>query len=296
MDIYDLKIDEIKPNLKKKLELKKGTTFGVEIEAEDIDPNKIIKMSKNSTLNNWQFKDDRSLKYGCSIELASPIFEDTKESYLDIKKACKLLKQENANVSENSSLQIHFGIQIFNNNFVNLEEFYKLWTIFEHIIYRYSYGENKKARKEILEYARPISIYLKNKLEETKNKDMLNLSRIIGAEKKNAISFRYKEEENQIKINTIEIRTINGTLDHILIQNYIYFFYKLINYVTLSKYEKDKIEYLFKNFDKTKSFSEYSNIFFDDAVLLTELIFDSEIDKSIFLKNYLGEDIKKYTK
>lgn len=282
-------------NLKDKLGFKKQITFGIEIEVEDIYPLHIRRKGMNDKiLKKWNYHFDDSLVKDYSIELSSPIFKDQKNSYEAIKKMCEFLKSENANPNRNSSMQIQFSANIFEDSYDNLKNFYKMWVIYEHIIYRLSYGISNKPRGNIVRYATPIAIYLKNKMDTiTYDDNLINLSRIIGNNKKYAISFRYKEQDNTIKLKTIEIRTINGTIDPILIQNYIEFFYHFINYPTTSFYDEDLVNYMFNTYDKSKELlKNYDKLYIDDAIKLADMIFKSSTDKDIFLSNYIKDDGK----
>ena len=86
-------------------------------------------------------------------------------------------------------------------------------------------------------------------------------------------------------MNTIEFRSANGTLNHIIWQNNINFYEHFLRYSTNPNFDFDRINYRMKN----QEFSlEYFNIInIEEALELADLIFDNNLDKINFLRQYL---------
>ena len=248
MDIID--IIDFKTEYQNNLGMEKNLKFGLEIEMEDIKRKNLVNQIDDSV---WNLHGDSSLKMFKNAEVSSKPFYDKKWSYDQIKKICNKLKELNVNVDRNASLQIHYDIEILNDSVDNLICFYKLWSIYENIIYHYSYGETTRIRNTIYKYSNMVTnlFYKANNKGIIENKydilfeegkivkDLLNYSKIVGSLKLYGFSFRYNQIFSIQSLKTIEIRTMNATLDPLLIQNYLKFFYMLLN--SCNRVDKDYI-------------------------------------------------------
>ena len=187
----------------------------------------------------------------------------------------------------------------------------KLWTVYEHVIYLFAYGENDKPRTSLVTYAYPVAPYYNEFLKEYESnksayQHILNGKQInketnlyflisncatnlnaLG----NGLNFGHCNGANIDDKNTIEFRCPNGTLSHIIWQNNINFFVKLLLYCRSNNFDIDFINKKMKNYE-VKKLEQYSDIYLDDAIELSDLIFDNELDKMYFLKQYLK--INKY--
>ena len=74
-----------------------------------------------------------------------------------------------------------------------------------------------------------------------------------------------------------------------MIQNTIYFYFKLMLYVMNDSFDEDYINYLFQHL-QIKEFDDYSKTYVQDVLLLVDLIFDNSLDKINFLKQYIKKD------
>ncbi len=91
------------------------------------------------------------------------------------------------------------------------------------------------------------------------------------------------------KNNTIEFRTLNGTLDPFIWQNAVNLFGHLMTYATSSDFDENLIAY--RKHKLEYNFSQNYN--YEDANLLANLIFEEEIDKLAFLKQCEGIPLNK---
>ena len=86
----------------------------------------------------------------------------------------------------------------------------------------------------------------------------------------------------------VEIRNPLSTLDYIIWQNYVNFFVHLFLYCKSNNFNEDildrrKCEIV----DIAGDLDSYDNIYLDQALELSDLIFNNNIDKIYFLRQYL---------
>jgi hypothetical protein len=119
--------------LRKKINLKKDITFGLEIEFEKSSYKKILKnLVENELHNNWIIKSDGSLTKG--NEINSPILIDKVKTWEELNKVLKLT-QKNGKIMNKSGGHVHVGVQILGDNKEYWLNFIKLWSVYENIIY-----------------------------------------------------------------------------------------------------------------------------------------------------------------
>ena len=88
--------------------------------------------------------------------------------------------------------------------------------------------------------------------------------------------------------NTIEFRCPNGTLDATIWQNNVNLFTKLLRYATSKDFDEDTINRRWEQIkDKFTDLRWYDEIYLSQALELCDLIFDNNLDKVYFLKQYL---------
>lgn len=270
-------------------------TFGVEIEFvgprhEDI--RKIVKDQFNDfllvhegTLNDELHLDKATNVFGGEIK--SPILVDEEKDWKKLEQVCSMLKENKAYVNGDCGGHIHVGSQILENK-ENLKKFLKLWSVFEDIIYRFGYGEDKKHRSAISTYAKPISNKIKAFLDEQNKVSAYKFNKYLGFDRLYAMNFRYTFSLDKKYINnTIELRCPNGTLNPIIWQNNINFFVKLLlrctkdeNWDIIDKYIED---YNSKHY----KLHNYNDLNIDKALILSDFIFEDELDKKNFMKQYI---------
>ena len=285
----------------------KNIKFGLEIEAENIKKNK-IKGKYDERV--WKAKTDPSLKVFNNVELSSIPFTDIKAAYKSINSVCHVLEKNDANVDENSSLQIHIDATIFNDDVNNLINFYKMWCIFENIIYRYSYGKDLRIRKTLQDYSAMIGqifydadskgILFNNYDVQFTNgkmdKEIVNYSMIVGSLKRYGFSFRYYKNFGIPSLKTIEFRTMNGTLDIMLIKNYLKFFYSFLKYCCNTP-DIEYINHLYNNTNLNENTIRNSLLVdYDKADILANMIYDNYNDREKFMDLYLKDNVKKLSR
>lgn len=296
------------------LNLTEEVTFGIEIEALGnpkelyfdainknlnffnyaiIDPSlyKDKIYTNKKLLKNWNI--DKEIDPSKSIEIISPILKDTPKTWRELIIACKLLQENNAKINETVGAHIHVGAHIMKdiNSWINL---IKLWAFYEHIIFRFAYGENLNYRSYILEYAMPIRKriienigkmneikYVSSLLDLLDMKELqstgLDLHRILHF-CKNVLSMK----------NTIEVRCPNGTILPEIWQNNINFFIKFILYASSENFDSDCVDFYLKNYD----INNYNKLDLINALKLSDMIFNNDLDKIYFLKQYYKDGIE----
>lgn len=298
LELLFIELKNYKLTFRDSLGISGKISFGTEIEFEDASLYSVYQeLSKDDRFHYWQVvKDDSCTKYINDFviggEVISPILHDLKIDWQLLNKSIQILKKIQANPTDRTSLHVHVGNQIFGTDIKNVIRFVKVWCIFEHIIFKFAYGKDKTFRPNILYFAHPIA-------EATKLKckcipgffEFLSILRALGYNKKWAINFaNYYDLTDEEEANeTIEIRVANGSLDENIIQNTINLYLKLMIYVSSDRYDEELIDRLFKRL-KPKSLIDYDELCIKDALKFADLIFDNNLDRINFLRQYVKDD------
>lgn len=269
------------------LNFKKTTTFGYEIEFENADID-IIRKYLNKKNRELFLLFDPSLKKGA--EIPTPILKDNKKSWKEIDNLCNFL-QKHSEIKETCGGHIHVGKQVLGDSNKSLLNFLKLWSTYEHVIYYFSYGEDKKPREAIKEYAKPIS----NDFWQTYNqyKDNLlvpkeEIIKKVTITRNRGVSLKYLLFYERPEIDTVEFRCPNGTLNPITWQNNTNLFVKLLEYSKTPSFDNTTIQLRHKKRqDIYSNLNKYNIIYLKDALELSDLIFTNNLDKIYFLKQYI---------
>ena len=284
--------------LREKLNFDNNITFGMELECEHTEIELIIESFKKiNFVQKWKIKSDDSLIETKGLEFITPIYRNEKYVYTELKQVCNILNQ-NATIGKRAGSHIHIGAQILENeetifNLVNL------WILYEHLIFRFTNGEFLYSRPNISLYAYPLREefgllpidFLSFNLKDYKNRFIDSCIRLCNI--RNLKEQKYK--------NTIEFRCPNGTLDPVIWQNNLNFFVKFIEYTKKVNY-KEICDELYNS--SVVSANNYYQIFLEEAINLVDQIFDTNMDKIYFLRQYLKNNeistiyrkCKKFTK
>lgn len=291
-------LKDYKLQYRKNLGLDTFASFGLELEFEHVLLRYVEKeFSKYPYCYSWFVHFDKSCGYeidGFEIggEATSPIMHDEEADWKMLTNVIAILLKLRCRITKRTSLHVHAGVQIFQEDIKNVVRFIKVWCIFEHVIFKFGYGTDRTNRPGILYFAHPIADALKLKCKYIPNfLENLLVPYGLGFDKKWAVSFKNYQElsSKEIMGNDIEFRIANGTLNRIIIQNTVNFYLKLMQYVTSDRYDEDLINHLFERLHP-KDFSKYDGIYAKDALMLVDLIFDNNLDKINFLKQYVKKD------
>ncbi|MBR2708000.1 MAG: amidoligase family protein [Bacilli bacterium] len=279
----------VNENLKYRDGLDIDATFGIEIEYEGILKYMINRHIKNN-FQTWKIKEDESLVFGS--EIISPIMTDEIEYWKQIKEICKFLKRMHVVTNDNAAGHIHIGTHILGKDIEKWRKFLKTYTIYEDILFRFLYGDKISARKRILKYSKPISDLLKLELDKINHLEDINQIKNIlpPYSKTQAINFMNIKTsciDLLAEKNTIEFRSPNATVDEIVWQNNINTLAKLI--INSKNIDESFLDYkISENENATeKRMYTYNEICLKKALEFTDLIFDKDIDKIYFLKQYI---------
>ena len=291
-DLQDLLsyIDEYYLDLRDELNLNKRTTFGLELEFEDTrikDVNDVIKSDEE--LSTWEVKYDASLFKGAEIN--SPVLIDTKENWKALEKVCEVISPL-AKIGMRSGGHIHIGSQIIGENATAWLHFIKLWATYENILFRFLDGEHLTARPGIEEFARPVAKEFIYNYNVNKNyaRNTLSILRGLRGTRYQAVNFNktelYDPETYRID-NTVEFRSPNGSLDSVVWQNNVNTIVKLLEYSKSLSYDDDKVEKRLLGIkEDLENLDLYDEIYIGQALELSDMIFDNNLDKIYFLKQY----------
>ena len=265
----------------------KDYTFGFEIEFEKyLNLREII----NKVDRLWEYKTDCSLKNGG--EIVSPKLNDVNSDWKTLKQVCEIISR-NAKIGKNCGGHIHIGSSVLGENPYNWLNFIILWSAYENVIYRFCYGEYINARKNIQKYAMPMTSDFRFCYSLLMQKDNLNLKKILvylNTQRNQAVNFKNVKSNdiynNKIK-NTIEFRCFNGTLEPIIWQNNLNFVLSFLEYAKNPNFNYEIINQRIKcNLEEKINFSNYDEIFLEEALELCDLIFNNNLDKIYFLRQY----------
>ena len=310
MDGFDLQdliilLDDYYMQLRKVLGLDNNITFGLEIEYENIKNDKIrTGLCNNNLQNKWEIKNDSTLYKGAEIN--SPILTDKESSWLELDEVCSIVNKS-ASIGINSGGHIHVGSQILGDNSEAWLNFIKLWSIYENIIYRFSYGDYLTARPRIIDYAKPTAKVFFNDYKKLKSQDadLYDIISKISHGKYQSVNFLHVSKfdtKEFIVDNTIEFRCPNGSLNPVIWQNNVNLFTKLLNYAKSKNFNDDLVQRRHQlNSEKFTGLRYYDEIYLEQALELCDMVFSNNLDKIYFLKQYLKSlqvcsDNRNYTK
>lgn len=224
-------------------------------------------------------------------EVQSPILSNKKEYFEALSEICDILtNMPNIKINKKCGLHIHVDRTIYGNDAKTFLRLLKLWMLYEDIIYRFSYGETNTPRNYMYRYVKPINKKIYKNLNELSKFQDDTYDKIIKdfRYKSQGISFFYTGEDIQKILNTIEIRTFNGTLNKTIIQNDINFVINLLLYAVSDSYDEEYIDYEIKRFEPI-AFKNFEIKNTTKALTLSNLIFKDELDILYFMKQYLKQ-------
>lgn len=194
------------------IDLPEGMTIGIEIEAEgDLGEELVV-----SKVLGWEAKEDGSID---GVEMTSPILRASKEDSKRIYQICALLDNMRQYITEKCGGHIHIGADYLKSKeaYANLLE---IWGNSEEVLYIISNAVGEITRIDALEtYAPPISKKIqtaieKGRLDLNSEDDLEEFQEQIQNMQGNDIKYSSINFINvNTKMNTIEFRLPNGTLD-----------------------------------------------------------------------------------
>lgn len=283
-------LDNYYLELRDKLGFDDYITFGLELEFEQAMETRLENIINEMFYENWNFDGEESDFYKLA-EISSPILKDNNKTWYELKEVCSIVKQFTT-INNHSGGHIHIGTQVLGNNVESWLNFIKLWSVYENIVYRFTYGSYLTARRALGKTAKPMKNYFWECYLYLDELDDLNLKEIINQlslERYQAVNFENVKNFNSIETkNTIEFRCPNATLEPVIWQNNVNLFVNLLKYSKSETYDNSIIDRRRnKNKNKIKRLNSYGNIYLEQALELCDMIFDNNFDKVYFLRQYL---------
>lgn len=293
--------------LRNRLNIDRDISFGLEIEFENAMRDLIeLGIYNRFPDANWEVVDDGSLFNGG--EIRSPKLSDDNKTWIDLREVCDIVDR-NAYAMDSVGSHIHIGMHILGNNPKYWANFAKLWLAYENVIFRFLYGEYISHRSGMYDQARPIAIDLINNMDRIdKASSGISASHVIkildsGMDKidrrkrcvnlTNIESFQPYQYNQKLNKNTIEFRSPNGTFDPVIWQNNVNLLVHLLMYAKSDKFDEELINermYLMKISGNAGSLNKYAYIYREQALELADLIFDNNLDKIYFLRQYIKDE------
>ena len=281
------------------LKVDRTIPFGTEMEFEHSDRESIEKDIYNTYFETgiFEVKDEISVDEGGEIN--TPVLYNNKATWKDLKLVSDILSKYSKE-GDKASFQVHVCSKVFEDNLQYLLNFLKLWEAYENVIYRFLYGEYCCERPKIRTYAEPIAENCK-KLLNREYDDIYHLLTKLCPTRHLAINFcNVKDFKTYLTKNTIECRVPNGSLNPIIWQNNINLVVSLIEYSKSKDFNNEIInnrifinEEIYNSFKDSYNvlldFDKYNLIYRDQAFELADLIFNNNLDKINFLRQYFKD-------
>lgn len=159
-------------------------TGGLSFEQTQIIIDRLIKEGK--IREGWSVHYDNSVvdENNLGAEIVSPVLKDDAQTKRELDIITTVIKESGGVMTEKDGGHIHFGVQCLGNNIDDIKEFFKLYTIFEPILYKISTGDLDYVRPGCKNYAKPIQKRLTNVIDgniKTLSELMTILSANVGA-------------------------------------------------------------------------------------------------------------------
>ena len=208
---------------------------------------------------------------------------DKKEDWNELQEICYFLAENNVVTNQKAGGHIHIGSHILKNNLIYWQQFLKTYMLYEKELLEFFKGEEKEMRSSVDKYAKPIANILYKDLDKLNDTFCFSdlYDEIFLKDRNVAVNFKnikrsvYKPYPG----STIEFRSPNGTSKEIIWQNNINTAVKLFKAPVKGMIDEEYLDYRLK--EELPTESSYTN-----ALELVDAIFDNNLDKIYFLKQY----------
>lgn len=260
-----------------KLTLPHKANFGLELELDKVDLLEVRELVGRNIGGDFSVKNDKSLTTGMNAEINTPVLRNSKVTWELLKRMGELLKKINASY-DRCSFQVNFDGSLL-PSVEDRVKFLKIYAMYEDIVYRFSKGEDLSYRDSLEEYASPIILTLKGVLSI--NNDAV--VEMFSNQKRYGICFKTKD------CDLIEFRTPNMTDNVCLWQNYVTFFYYLLNLVHSGKINMREVDEYISNYSRIYILENYEKEKEEKALQLSKKLFCNSTDRINFMHQYLGK-------
>lgn len=279
-DLKDLLkyLDDYLISYRDNLNLSDKCQFGLEIEGSYTGfRDYMLIRGLRHTKKKWRLVEEKSVLFG--IEVKSAKLKDNEDTWSDLDSVLDTLINVGVVLTDECGGHIHCDAGILNDDLSLWTNFIKLWILYEDIILRFSFGEYLNARNTMDYYAHEIGNNWR--FNDCLNFPNLTFPKYIGFLYLNrycAVNLSNLAFGNKKKMNTIEFRCPNASLDKVIWQNNVNLFMKLLMCISDGK-ELHLPEYYVEK--------QCDDIDLKRALTFSDMIFDNNLDKLNFLKQYL---------
>lgn len=260
-----------------KLTIPRWVNFGLELELDKVDYDKVYSLVRQSCVGDWIVKRDRSLTEGMNAELVSPVLQNTKKTWIMLREMADLLKKLDADYSK-CSFQVNFdGSMLPSMN--DRVRFLKLWAFYEDILYRFSKGEDDEYRDSMDRFASPVILTLKG-ISYFSDQGIVDM---FSDNKRYGVVFKSHDKD------LIEFRTPNMTDNSWLWENYVTTFYYFLKFASSGKYDEVDLDRYIDRFFKSYVLENYEIERKEKALEFTKKVFPYKRDRDNFMRQYLGK-------
>ena len=260
-----------------KLTLPYRVNFGLELELDKVDSSEVRELVSRNIGGDFSVKNDKSLTTGMNAEINTPVLRNSKATWELLKRMGELLKKINASY-DRCSFQVNFDGSLL-PSVEDRVKFLKIYAMYEDIVYRFSKGEDLSYRDSLEEYASPIILTLKGVLSI--NNDAV--VEMFSNQKRYGICFKSRD------CDLIEFRTPNMTDNVCLWQNYVTFFYYLLNLVHSGKINMREVDEYINSYSRIYILENYEKEKEEKALQLSKKLFCNSTDRINFMHQYLGK-------
>ncbi|MGN0974230.1 MAG: hypothetical protein ACI4OT_05750 [Bacilli bacterium] len=276
-ELYSLlsSINNYKLIYKETLNIKNDFTFSPEIEFISRSKKRAEKIFNKDIKDNWKIKEE--LTIGNGFEICPYAFlNNNKKDFSDINNILKTIKKDPfSGIDYSCGLHLNIGNHIFDNE-THLKNFITLFLAYEEVIFRFCYGDYLNPRYQLL----ISSVPLRNNI----NNDIDYIYNLIRNSKGNCISLNKFKSFDYEYNNVMEIRCPNATYNPITLQNNLNLFLNMIE--NGRNIDNELLERKINN-KKHIELPSYNKIFLNEALEFVDMVFDNNLDKVYFLKQYL---------
>lgn len=272
------------------LNFKADISMGVEIEFEEAGVYPLADFLRNYP--EWVMKSDNSLTRG--IEINTPIMYNEKKAWQDLKEVLRELQKEKVNPYIHAGTHFHIGTYILGDDLRAWQNFLLMYTYYEDIIIRFFYGERIRERMTFKEHSEPIAPLLSDSVKKIKELPFVGkVMSFIPYEHANALSLHsvnFDKLDRNVIHNTIEFRSPNGTINEVICQNNVNMGVCFLLAAKASRVDREYLEHQLKTHPVTEDKTLlYRYINLSKALEFCDLVFEEDIDKMYFLKQYLKD-------
>lgn len=219
----------------------------------------------------------------------------------ELKKVCVYLSKKRADTMHNAGGHIHIGANVLGDDIESWKTFLKLYAVYEKVIFRFVFGDKINGRKKLFEYAFPIAESLYKAMIDINNATSLSDIRLALSLRNRSVALNFSNvkfsfPKDRCRKNTLEFRSPNATTNEVIWQNNINAFSKMLLAARDKVINVEFLDYKLKHieFINLKNDYLYNCIDLKDALEFVDLVFDNNLDKIYFLRQYLKDFIESY--